>query len=47
VGCAHFIAINNDLSNLTDAVEQFKDEGYRTAMVQRAYGDVLSAHVPA
>lgn len=40
----HFISVKKDLSNLEQAVERFKDEGYRRAMVDRAYEHVLAAH---
>jgi hypothetical protein len=40
----HYISVKKDFSNLDQAVEQFKDEGYRRAMVTRAYEHVMAAH---
>jgi hypothetical protein len=40
----HFISVKKDLSNLEQAVERFKDEGYRRAMADRAYEHVRAAH---
>lgn len=43
----HYIAIKKDLSNIQEAVRRFKDEGYRRAMVQRAYEYVMHGHTYA
>ncbi len=40
----HYIAVRKDLSNIADAVQRFKDDGYRRAMVDRTYEHVMSAH---
>jgi glycosyl transferase family 1 len=43
----HYIAVKKDLSNVREAVRRFKDEGYRRAMVQRAYEYVMDGHTYA
>jgi len=43
----HYISVKKDLSNIREAVERFKDEGYRTEMISRAYEYVMDAHTYA
>jgi hypothetical protein len=43
----HYIALRKDFSNITDVVERFKDERYRTEMVQRTHEYVLAEHTYA
>ncbi len=43
----HYIAVNKDLSNVDAAIERFKDESYRTKMVDRAFEYVMSEHTYA
>lgn len=40
----HYIAVRKDLSNIEEALEQFRDDGYRNRIVENAYGHVCSAH---
>jgi hypothetical protein len=40
----HFIGVKKDLSNIDDVVERFKDDTYRTAMVERTYEYVTAEH---
>lgn len=40
----HYISVKKDLSNLTEAVEKFKDETYRTKIVEQAYQYVTTHH---
>ena len=43
----HYISVRKDLSNIEDAVWRFKDEGYRQAIVDRAYEHVMANHTYA
>ena len=43
----HFIAVKKDLSNVREAVDRFRDTGYREAMVARTYDYVLDQHTYA
>jgi hypothetical protein len=43
----HYIAINKDLTNIDEAIERFRDESYRTRMVEETYDYVLSQHTYA
>ena len=43
----HYIAVNKDLSNIDEALEKFRDESYRTRMVEATYDYVLSQHTYA
>jgi len=43
----HYIAINKDLTNINEAIERFRDESYRTQMVEETYDYVLSQHTYA
>jgi hypothetical protein len=40
----HYLALKKDFSNVEEVVERFKDEPYRTAMVQRTHEYVLAEH---
>jgi Glycosyl transferases group 1 len=40
----HYIAVKKDLSNITDAIDRFRDASYRSEMVERTYEYVLSKH---
>lgn len=40
----HYISVKKDLFNIDEVIEQFKDEGYRTAMVERTYDYVMNEH---
>jgi hypothetical protein len=40
----HYICVKKDLSNIDDAVQQFKDEAHRTEMVERTYEYVMDQH---
>lgn len=43
----HYISVKKDLSNIDEAVRQFKDAAYRQAMVERAYDYVMAEHTYA
>jgi hypothetical protein len=43
----HYIAVKKDLSNLTEALEQFRDVSGRTALVARTYEYVMDQHTYA
>jgi len=43
----HYISVRKDRSNLEEAVRQFKDEGYRRAIAERAYEHVMANHTYA
>ena len=43
-GDEHYISIKKDFSNVEEAVRQFTDVGYRTALVNRAYEYVMDEH---
>jgi hypothetical protein len=43
----HYISVRKDRSNLDEAVRRFKDEGYRQAIVERAYEYVMANHTYA
>lgn len=43
----HYIGVRNDLSNLGEAIEVFKDEGYRRQMADRTHEYVLDEHTYA
>jgi hypothetical protein len=43
----HYIAVRRDLSNIDDAVRQFKDVAHRTRIVEEAYEYVRCAHTYA
>ena len=40
----HYISVKKDLSNISEAIERFRDDSYRDQMVERAYEYVLSNH---
>ena len=40
----HYIRVKKDLSNMDEAIRRFKDEAYRTAMVERTYENVMDEH---
>ena len=40
----HYIAVKKDLSDIDDAIEQFKDDRCRTRIVQQAYDFVINNH---
>lgn len=40
----HYVCLEHDLSNATEAVARFKDEDYRQAMVDRTYEYVMDCH---
>ncbi len=40
----HYIAVKRDLCNLDEAVREFKDEGRRIEITERAYDYVMSSH---
>ncbi len=40
----HYISVKKDLSNIDEAIRQFKDEGYRREIAERAYDHVMSKH---
>ncbi len=40
----HYISVKKDLSNIEDAIQQFKDECYRQKMVEQTYEYVMSEH---
>lgn len=40
----HYIAVKKDLSNICEAVERFRDEGYRDAMTENTYEYVMAQH---
>jgi Glycosyl transferases group 1 len=40
----HYISVKKDLSNISEAIERFRDESYRNELVERTYEYVLSAH---
>ena len=44
VGDEHFISLRKDYTNIEDVVARFKDDDYRSAMVNRAYEYVLAHH---
>jgi hypothetical protein len=43
----HYIPVKRDLSNIEDAIRQFKDDGQRTRIVEEAWEHVRSAHTYA
>ncbi len=43
----HYIAVQKDLSNIDDAITQFRDESYRARMVEETYEYVMSEHTYA
>jgi hypothetical protein len=43
----HYIPVKRDLSNVDDAVREFKDEGRRRAIAEQAYEHVMSSHTYA
>lgn len=43
----HYIPIKRDLSNVTEAVRAFKDEGYRRRIADQAYEHVMANHTYA
>jgi hypothetical protein len=43
----HYIAVKRDLSNIQEAIRQFKDVAYRTLIVRQAYEHVRAAHTYA
>jgi hypothetical protein len=40
----HYISVKKDLSNISEAIERFRDVNYRSQMVDRTYEYVLSNH---
>jgi spore maturation protein CgeB len=40
----HYVALNQDFSNLEDALARFLDSTYRRTMVEEAYSHVMDAH---
>lgn len=40
----HYISVKKDLSNIDDAIQRFKDDDCRTAMVERTYEYVMARH---
>ena len=40
----HYISVKKDMSNIDDAIERLRNVDYRTAMVDRTYDYVISAH---
>ena len=40
----HYIAIKRDFTNIDDAIERFRDTGYRTRIADRAYDFVMAEH---
>jgi spore maturation protein CgeB len=40
----HYISVKKDLSNVGEAIRQFKDEAYRSSMVNQTYDYILSTH---
>ena len=43
----HYIPVKRDLSNVDEAVREFKDEGRRRAIAEQAYEYVMSGHTYA
>jgi hypothetical protein len=43
----HYIALRRDLSNMDEALDRFRDTGYREAMTQRTREYVLAEHTYA
>ena len=43
----HYIPVKRDLSNVDDAVREFRDEGRRRAIAEQAYEHVMSGHTYA
>jgi len=43
----HYISVRKDRSNLDEVVRRFRDEGYRRAIVERAYEHVMAHHTYA
>jgi len=43
----NYVAINKNLTNIDEAIERFRDEAYRTRMVEETYDYVLSQHTYA
>lgn len=43
----HYISVRKDRSGIEEAVRRFKDEGYRQAVVERAYQHVMANHTYA
>jgi len=39
-----YISVKRDLSNIADAIARFKDDAYRSGIVEHAYETILSAH---
>jgi hypothetical protein len=40
----HYIRVRKDLSNIDEAIYQFRDEGYRKVMVNKTYEYVMDGH---
>jgi hypothetical protein len=40
----HYISVRKDLSNIDEAIEKFKDEGYRKNIVEQVYEYVIENH---
>ena len=40
----HYISVKKDLSNIDEAVRQFKDIDYRQAIIECAYEHVMQQH---
>jgi len=40
----HYIVIKKDFTNIDDAIERFRDAGYRTGIADRAYEFVMGEH---
>ena len=40
----HYVALNQDFSNLEDALARFLDPTHRRTMVEEAYSHVMDAH---
>ena len=43
-GGEHYIKLNKDLSNIEEAIQQFKDETFRNNMVEQTYNYVMDVH---
>lgn len=43
----HYICVRKDLSNISDAIERFRDESFRSRMVEDAYEYAMAQHTYA
>jgi hypothetical protein len=40
----HYVCLEHDFSNATEAVARFRDDGYRQTMVDRTYEYIMDCH---